>query len=110
MDEAIEVGIGKVVEMDIDEAWARQGIPSLHLNSDMELSGSSGRIAESSKIKTFRKTCLGIAFVKKDLLRGSGKQILSIRYTEYMMPKGYYAVQGVMVDMSLQNACPWRSG
>lgn len=55
----------------------RQDGPSLHPNSDLELSGGSKIAVETLKgLKTFKKTYLGESLFKKDLFGGSRKQIL----------------------------------
>lgn len=30
-------------------------------------------------------------------------------YMKYLIPKKYFTVQGVVVSISLQSACPWKN-
>lgn len=102
--QVVEIGVGEAQESEQGLCEIRQFQPS-----SKQILDSSGRTIESSKrLRTFKKTCMGKAFVKKDLLGESDKQILQTRYLEYLIPKKCYAVQGMVIGMSLQSAYPRR--
>lgn len=69
----MEIGVGEAKES--EQGFGEQFSPSLHPNSNLELSGSPRRTIEFLKgLRTFKEACLVKVFVKKSYLEGLGNR------------------------------------